>query len=120
MPVNLSIKTYMYQYRVKRFKNKSASSFSDAVAVNIVSTFEDNQLGVRLYPNPVADHLIIDLSATDIDVTIQSLQGELLATFNLRNTTSSRLDLTDLPSGLFILTVWSGENRQRFKIVKEE
>ncbi|MGC1239945.1 MAG: T9SS type A sorting domain-containing protein [Chryseosolibacter sp.] len=112
----------MYEYRVKRFRHNKASAFSDAIAINIVSTIEEKGRGVRLYPNPVKDYLTVELPgpvASSI-VTIQSLRGELLRSYTFDDSASLQMDMTHLPPGIFILTVSAGERRQRFKIVRSE
>lgn len=112
----------MYEYRVKRFRHNKASAFSDAIAINIVSTIEEKGRGVRLYPNPVKDYLTVELPgpvASSI-VTIQSLRGELLRSYTFDDSASLQMEMTHLPPGIFILTVSTGERRQRFKIVRSE
>ena len=112
----------MYEYRVKRFRYNKASAFSEAIAINIVSTIEEKGRGVRLYPNPVNDFLTVELPGPVASslVTIQSLRGKLLRSYTFDHSTSLRMEMTHLPPGIFILTVSAGERRQRFKIVRSE
>jgi uncharacterized delta-60 repeat protein len=112
---------HMYQYRVKRFRNKKASPFSGTVAVSIVSTIDDNPVIARVYPNPVKDYRMLTLSGpAEGAVTVHSMRGELLVRSKMMNGSASQLDVTQLPPGLFILTISSGGGKQRFKIVRSE
>ena len=111
-----------YQYRVRRFKNKRASEFSDAVIANVISAIEDNPFGVRVFPNPVRDHLVISLpkNFATTSATIHSVHGEHLINYEIVNETDAELDTSVLKPGVYILTLSSGGKKHRVKLLRSE
>lgn len=73
-----------------------------------------------IYPNPSKDIINIDLgeNSSSMKVRLVSLEGKELYMDNI-NEQLVRLDLSSLPSGVYILNISDGENQSFHKIVKQ-
>jgi len=111
-----------YQYRVKRFKNKKSSQFSETVIVNVITEIEESPLKVNVYPNPVSDYLSIDLpeNITNADLVIHSAGGAVVGKYSFTGKASSKIDIRTLPQGVFILTISSKGMSKKYKLVRSE
>lgn len=79
-----------------------------------LSTFSlDGTSYLLPYPNPTADELIV-ANDEEVDVSIYSLSGTLI----LKTKTKSKLDLSELDSGIYIVQIFKGNDSQRYKVVK--
>ncbi len=76
--------------------------------------------GLRLYPNPVQDRLVIDASqVSDIDrIEVYNLVGQWVAQVQL-STAVQHLDMSSLPAGVYTVKVFAAELVQGIKIVKQ-
>lgn len=79
---------------------------------------------VAIYPNPAVDvvHINIEPGAQDVvqAVYLQNLDGRMLRTWNARNniTFDTEIDLSDSPSGIYILKVKTAKGMAVKKLVK--
>ena len=68
-----------------------------------------------IYPNPVEDFFVInDDLGTGSDINIYSVRGEKVKTFTL---TKSKIDVSDLSAGVYIVETADGKNRYGTKIL---
>jgi spore coat protein H len=63
---------------------------------------------VQLYPNPANDYMVVEASVPMYEVCIQDVSGRVKLKTTSR-TSSSRLDISQLPQGLYVVLV-KGEN----------
>ncbi|MDR2122176.1 MAG: T9SS type A sorting domain-containing protein [Flavobacteriaceae bacterium] len=72
-----------------------------------------------IYPNPVREELKLILSdkynLLATKVTITDMSGRLIKTFNY----NSSYDVRDLPSGIYVITVSDGYNKESKKLIKQ-
>ena len=78
-----------------------------------VETLENN-VGIKLYPNPAHDVLTID-SDSPIAVSLMNIHGQVLNTFP--NNVNHQVDLSNLSQGIYLISVNQGQQVHRF--VKE-
>lgn len=72
--------------------------------------------GLKIYPNPSEDTLMIDFPAEQIEtVKIQSLTGKTIR----ENSKVNRLDISDLRSGVYLVNIQLGTTTQTYKFVKK-
>jgi serine protease AprX len=76
-----------------------------------------------VFPNPFSDEIVLRnlnfVSGEDCQIDICDLNGTCLWRGNFKNTETILLrKLADLPAGLFILSIRSGEKEERFKVMK--
>lgn len=93
-------------------------SFDEAIT-GIASSPASIQFG--MYPNPCSDMVTItvkDASFNNAQVTITTVQGELLAQYAMQ-TETERLDMTDFSAGVYLLTVRTdmGMKTQRLSVI---
>nr|WP_262904856.1 T9SS type A sorting domain-containing protein [Hymenobacter pini] len=101
-------------YRLKQVDIDGSSSFSSAVTVNFLNSGE-----VTMYPNPVEDLLTIDLagSASNVTVTVTDMTGRVISTQQL--SADSKLNMTSLQPGIYMVTVGSGDAKVTRRITKK-
>lgn len=96
--------------------------YFDDLQVNIL----ENNLGVddfisqnfSVYPNPVKEQLMINSLIQNYDLTVYSIQGQLL--FNSRNRTgNTTIDYSNFSEGIYLLKIESGNRSQTLKIIKQ-
>lgn len=75
----------------------------------------------RFYPNPVrkeATLLLYTVTGT-VDLRIFDARGSLVRTFNTRTGPELKLDLADLPSGIYLYEAFDPTQRVRGRFIKE-
>jgi hypothetical protein len=103
------------------------ASGGDLIALPIYTTsapiVTDNSVNISVYPNPVSSRLNIEFDVTreaNITVDIYSIIGSRIATiYNERKAMgykSVSYDVSDLPSGIYLVTVTNGQTRTTRKI----
>ena len=94
-------------------------SLRDLVSTSIRSTREQEVL--QVYPNPAKNVLYLDLDLPDVDVVtleIQHTNGQQLFQKIVPKNQLAELDISDLPSGFFTITVKGSIFSQVIKMVK--
>ncbi len=95
--------------------------------VNIISNTARNKYyqnrskeptNITLYPNPATDYIQVDLTSISDKATYQitTMQGLCLKTHEL---SSSKIDISNLRSGTYIITINNGKQLYQKKFVKE-
>jgi hypothetical protein len=81
-------------------------------------TIQDQESLVRIYPNPVKDQLVLTLEAGS---AIRSLQISTLsgATMRFASREENTLNVSNLPAGMYILSVSTDKGFVREKFIKE-
>lgn len=72
------------------------------------STASKQGPAVQFYPNPASDYLVVEALASTYEVCIQDVSGRV-ALKTTAHTPASRLDISQLPKGLYLVLV-KGEN----------
>lgn len=78
----------------------------------------ENQVNskIQIYPNPTSGLIYISGIYYPAEIKLYSIQGKLLKTVHQ---VKSSIDISDLPSGLYILNLTSGDQVLRERIVKK-
>ncbi len=131
---NPSLFNLYYQVVIERpeacdiTSNKSTENTYSSTRSNIVehaivsnSTLEQTEYFINIYPNPATNNIIIsvdNLLHNEFDVVIHDLTGRSIQShLSLRN--GSNIDLSELKSGMYLLTVTSNGINQNKIIIKE-
>ncbi len=96
-------------------------SFKD-YATWIEEPFQNNNVGLMIYPNPTSDILYIDLSGTDFpdgSISILSLDGNVLLVQKTNNAGIVNLSLITLPQGIYICRFTNDKEIRTVKITKQ-
>ncbi len=74
---------------------------------------------VQVYPNPISEYLIIDSPNTELtSLRLIDMGGRLITEQVLSQIGPARIDLQDIPTGIYIVEIISGSQRRQQKIVK--
>ena len=75
-----------------------------------------------IYPNPVSDYLTVDLQGGEYQVMkIIDAEGRLISTHDLLGADDEpfRLNLSDLPGGLYLMTLSTATSTSTIKFIKK-
>ena len=87
-------------------------------AVFLLGT-ESRETGLKVYPNPVGDELLLRTDFTSpCVVRLWSLEGSLMKTSRIAPDGVQRINVSDLPAGIYILDLETDGTRLRERIFK--
>lgn len=116
-----SLKFYLYTSDVGQFGPNTPLFFGMDNFTVIYSTASVNESSIentKLYPNPIIDELMIDNpNKTELHVSLVGMNGTILKeeTANF----STKWDLSELPSGIYIVKVSDGTTFRVKKFMKQ-
>jgi hypothetical protein len=102
-------------YYVKGFNKYGCQSISDSILIDKIFGIQNPQSGVSLYPNPVLNFIYINLTTPAEKIELIDITGTLLRTFY----NQSVLSVGDLKKGIYILKIYSKQQLNTVKIIKE-
>ena len=77
----------------------------------------ESNTSLSLYPNPATSYTMLEVNAQNATVTVSDLQGRVLRSFAVTNTTEPvRIETEGFSAGLYFVTVSDGSNRQTVKL----
>jgi hypothetical protein len=86
-----------------------------------IENLSASQNGFSVYPNPAKDVLFINLQEKGITATkvelINTLGQTVKEALLPSNGTTNQLDVSDIPRGVYLLNVWSGQNKMCRKVI---
>ncbi|NND78048.1 MAG: T9SS type A sorting domain-containing protein [Flavobacteriales bacterium] len=111
----------LFYYRLKMIDLDGSYEYSDVLSVNF-----DTYMGqiITVYPNPFQDELLVDLSAIntqrgEIELEIYDVSGKMVHYGRVNNATFEILDLSDIPSGVYIIALLrNGKRIDQSRLVK--
>ena len=72
---------------------------------------------ISIYPNPAKTELNLNISQNDInELSISNLLGQIL----IKSKNQNRIDISDLPNGIYIIIISRGQLNQTQKFIKEQ
>ncbi len=74
---------------------------------------------MNVYPNPFSDELMVDFNfeTKEVNYQIINMQGAVVLK-DVMNTTSGRINTSDLPNGLYLIRFFDGQKTMETKIAK--
>lgn len=107
------------QHLGKSSSGNGDNAYLDNINIqNTVLSTKDNIFNkLKLYPNPAKDIVTIENAIPISQVEIYNISGQQLFS-NTYNTTRAEVNISDYSSGVYFITVGSGDNRKVFKIIK--
>jgi hypothetical protein len=124
--------TYETEYFRSVFSTLEIASIEDTVKRDIlmhrivdwlmygltgVSELAPNDVNLLIKPNPVADFVNIGMTVTMDEVTVYNSQGQIVR-HEITNRSSVKMDLGNLPGGLYIVKIKTAEGIVTDKILK--
>lgn len=91
-------------------------SFTTDAALSV----DDNTLETfKVYPNPTSDVLNIKHTQDIDNITVYNLIGQDMMSFSKNDIIDSAINISDLPKGLYLIKISSGEKSETLKITKK-
>jgi hypothetical protein len=104
--------TKMIYYRLKQVDFDGAFEYSPVVFVSN----EDGATQMRIYPNPASDHVSVSKPGYDFDVQILN-QGGIVVAQKTGQQDQAQLDLTNVPSGMYIISVITEAEKESKQLI---
>lgn len=80
---------------------------------------EGSRPRIRIAPNPVLSEIVIkDGPEEDCDISIADLQGRVILTRHVSDSAGYRVDMKDLPPGVYFIVINTGSGNYIHKIIK--
>ena len=92
----------------------------DGQKLNIISSTKDELISknnLKLYPNPTSEIVRIENLEAPASIIISNINGQIVKQLN---NVQSEVNISDLPSGMYIFDIRNKEISERHKIVKVE
>lgn len=90
------------------------------IAVTAVEKFDFE--GIKIYPNPIKDNLVIDFTnhlQPPAQVSIFSMEGKVVYSNTSINSTKQIIDIRDWSKGVFIITILGKEGTRTIKLINQ-
>lgn len=101
-------------YRLKMVDKNGHYTYSNIILINPLAT-----VSLKAYPNPVMDNLIIEgLNMGESVITITDETGRTLQHSTVKGE-SAIYNISSLASGVYFVTISTGNQKKSFKIVKK-
>ena len=98
------------------------SDISACFEINTLSidTF-DVPLSIKVYPNPVVNNVNVTLGRVyqDVNIQVYSITGQLINSINKTNSVDCNIDMSNLPSGNYILKINADGNIKSSIVIKK-
>ena len=76
--------------------------------------------GLQVYPNPVTDYLYVKSNGEDIQsVLISNISGQALISKEYEGIDNFTINVSFLPSGVYIVEIKTNNNIHIFKVIKQ-
>ena len=106
-------------FKVRVTENGCRSDFSSETSIDFVGISELDQRQIRIYPNPVQDHLTIEIgSEKPFNVRVTALSGKLLLEGKLERG-QIQMNTSSLTSGMYLLELDIDGGVEKIKILKK-
>ncbi|PCJ66691.1 MAG: hypothetical protein COA58_04320 [Bacteroidetes bacterium] len=93
------------------------SNISDCVYIGTADINEKAVTLYQLFPNPTTSKVVItNFQSTISSINILDVTGKILASFT---PTSSVIDMSMLPTGIYFIELFEGESKSTHKIIKQ-
>jgi uncharacterized delta-60 repeat protein len=119
--------TYIYtmngNYYVEVFNNLGCSTVSTPISINDVGIAELSDAGIRIYPNPAAEFVIVEIekSASASHIELIDLRGQVVGSYPVAGNSDFRtqISLSEFSGGIYFLRIHSSEGVLTKKIVHQ-
>ncbi len=106
---------------IRFYDNELTQSQISSECYLLISVKEYNQLSASISPNPCRDFLKITNkdNVENLEVEISSIDGKILKKVVYKNEKEAMLNVSELKSGVYFLTLRNNENTSTVKFIKE-
>ena len=108
----VTVQVQTIYYRLKQVDYDGGFEYSPVVFVSN----EDGATQLRIYPNPANDHVSVSKPGYDFDVEILN-QGGIVVAQKTGQQDQTQLDLTNVPSGMYIISVITEAGKESKQLI---
>jgi len=95
--------------------NYCEGTLADCNIISSTKDFATNSNQLKIHPNPSNNIIHIDGLQAEANVQAQNINGQIIKTVT---TIDSQVDISDIPSGLYIFEIQNKDVKERHKVVK--
>lgn len=107
-----------YCFTVTSIRSDFESEKSDeACATTLGDGITENQSNIRIYPNPVKDHLFINVDGEINEISIYNLTGAII--YNSNKVDNNVINVTELVNGAYIVKVRTSDTEYFKRFIKK-
>lgn len=109
-------------YSVQVFSPEGCTYTSEEIYINLSTIEELTKNEFVIFPNPFVDHFnIIKSELTIINAVVTDMQGKLVYSLDEidKNNLFTTIDLTEMESGVYLLSIYYDNNFKSFRLVKQ-
>ncbi len=95
--------------------------FNPTGLVNLTNVETGERESIRVYPNPAKDYIEVDIEAerfSSSEIELFDMQGRMVKKAKLAGKKGNRIDVSSLPSGVYVLGAKNDDGVMRKKIIK--
>ena len=118
--LNMSQNNYGFRCIITNFGICGDTSLTAILTLtNTVGIFNFENKEIQITPNPTSSTVNLTVpKPINTNITITNLTGNQVATYNLQNTTTKTIDVSNLAEGVYFVTLKSDEGVETKKLVK--
>ncbi|MGJ8743986.1 sulfatase-like hydrolase/transferase [Polaribacter sp.] len=108
------------EYKLWSFAKTSNNVSGDIGTAGTLSLSDVSSSNISVYPNPIKDYLYLNLreKLQKLEIEIFTVSGKSVKKVKETNTSSSKLDVSNLPTGIYIVKIKTAKNFLTKKIIK--
>lgn len=99
------------------FNGQSSKGVVRLIPNPILSTNETNSPKIKIAPNPTSDYISISVEDS-ANANLYDINGKLISTFLLQ-AKENKVDISNHPSGIYIIEIISKAQKRSFKLIKK-
>ena len=102
---------------VSPFSTEKIGTITISLEEIILSTNDIiNENAISIYPNPSKDFINVSISNSEIkSIEIFNILGKKITSYPLQNVSQTKVDVTNLPSGVYLLSLMDSSNKTTLK-----
>jgi PKD repeat protein len=124
-PQNTYTNAGKYEVTLTTTNDCGSNTYKDSVEITTSIGLSEALLSaIALYPNPTSAEFKVELPSQisgGVEVVIASLSGKTIREFSAHsaNSESLRFDISDLPDGVYLVTIKTSEGSKNIRVVKK-
>lgn len=99
--------------------NNEASNWTASNDIILSEPDINNENGLKVFPNPVSDHLYVRHNSPIVSVSLHDLSGKIIRQEYV-NALQAELNMASLPTGVYFLKVFTATGSYTKKVIKDQ
>jgi hypothetical protein len=106
------------EWKLNCYKEKGIALYGNCDYPTGIKKISGESFSIKIFPNPVTDHLTVETEMTDATINVETIFGEIILTQKM-TTGKTKLNLEFLSNGIYILRCSTNQQEHVYKLVKQ-